>query len=303
MKPSAPRGKRRLIATAAAVVGLLVPAGPALAAPGATAPAASSTADNPRHITVEGVLNFRDAGGYATDQGRMKRGVLYRSGALQKTTDAGLRTLTKLGLSKVVDFRSAHELAGAPDRLPSGVEAVSRPVEASDQLSSFADILALTPAEQEKLLGDGGAEGIMLDSGRKFVTDPERRAQFGKALRDIAGSGKGATLVHCSGGRDRTAWLVAIVQTALGVSRSDVVADYLQSNTELVGWRASVLKQLTDAGMEKPELVTPLLDVREAYLQASFDQAVASYGSFRAFVHEGLGIDDATLAKLRSRLV
>lgn len=214
-----------------------------------------------------------------------------------------MKPLSQLGLSKVIDFRSTDELAAGKDRLPVGVPAVSYPVVANDQLGSFEHLLSMTAAEQRQLLGDGKAKEMMLASSRQLVAVPEKRAQFGKALRDIANAKSGATLIHCTGGRDRTGWMAAIVQTVLGVSRSDVSADYLRSNTELAAWKASVLEKLADGGMEDPQLVAPLLDVDASYLRASFDQALKSYGSFDAFIRDGLGVDSATLKRLRSRLL
>src|SRR5262249_5753670 len=42
----------------------------------------------------------------------------------------------------------------------------------------------------------------------------------------------GRTLIHCSAGKDRTGMLVALVHHALGVSREDIVADYMKSRTD-----------------------------------------------------------------------
>lgn len=174
-------------------------------------------------------------------------------------------------------------------------------------------------AEQEALLGGGRARELMLRASREFVTVSEKRARFGEALKEIAkgagatragddgawtadGRAAGATLVHCSGGRDRTGWMIAIVLTLLDVSPQDVLDDYLRSNTELAAWKASVIERLSAGGMRNPHLVDPLLDVDAAYLQASFEQAKATYSSFSGYVRTGLGIDGATLGKLRARL-
>lgn len=253
--------------------------------------------------TVAGVLNFRDTGGHLTATGASTReNVLFRSGSLDAAADTGVATLAGLRVTTVIDLRSDDERAGRPDRLPAGAVEQSYPVVALDELSSFAQLTAMTPDEQEALLGDGRARQMMIDAARRFVTAPQKRAAFAAALRTVANSGDGAVLVHCSGGRDRTGWLVAVVQTLLGVDRATVVDDYLRSNTELADWKAATLRQLAAAGMSDPHLVDPLLDVDAAYVQASFDQATQSYGSFDAFVREGLGLDDAAVERLRSRL-
>ena len=47
-----------------------------------------------------------------------------------------------------------------------------------------------------------------------------------------------------------------------------------------------------------------MLDVEPGVdLQAGLDQVAASYGSMYNYVHQGLGLSDATIAKLRHRLL
>jgi protein-tyrosine phosphatase len=46
-----------------------------------------------------------------------------------------------------------------------------------------------------------------------------------------------------------------------------------------------------------------MLDVEPAYLQAGLDQVAASYGSMDHYVHQGLGLSDATIANLKHRLL
>ncbi|WTX20428.1 tyrosine-protein phosphatase [Streptomyces sp. NBC_00656] len=43
---------------------------------------------------------------------------------------------------------------------------------------------------------------------------------------------KGAVLVHCASGKDRTGVVVAIVQTLFGASGAEVMADVVRSNAD-----------------------------------------------------------------------
>ena len=43
--------------------------------------------------------------------------------------------------------------------------------------------------------------------------------------------------------------------------------------------------------------------VEPSYLQAAYDAVEADYGSVASYLHDGLGLDDPLLAKLRARLV
>jgi protein-tyrosine phosphatase len=111
-------------------------------------------------------------------------------------------------------------------------------------------------------------------------------------------------LYHCTAGKDRTSWMTAIVLTALGVHRADVMDDYLLSNLFLRVSNEKLLADLAKAGMMRdPGLLRPLLEQRPAYLEAAFDEAGRRFGSFGDFLAEGLGADDAMLQALRDDLL
>src|SRR5690348_15840164 len=63
-----------------------------------------------RILDVEGVINFRDMGGYHTANGkRVRTGLLYRSGALDGITEKGVAKLQELGIELICDLRSDEE--------------------------------------------------------------------------------------------------------------------------------------------------------------------------------------------------
>mgnify|MGYP001019684661 CR=1 FL=1 len=58
-----------------------------------------------RLLPLEGGVNFRDLGGYATEQGRsVKWRHLYRSGMMTRLTDNDAADLAERGIRMVVDF-------------------------------------------------------------------------------------------------------------------------------------------------------------------------------------------------------
>ena len=75
-----------------------------------------------RVIQMEGLVNFRDLGGYLTIDGRRtKWGKLLRSAAHDNISDHDVAFLQKIGLKTVVDYRSSYEVNGHPDRQIAGV--------------------------------------------------------------------------------------------------------------------------------------------------------------------------------------
>jgi protein-tyrosine phosphatase len=259
------------------------------------------------HIALQGALNLRDLGGLPTGSGqKVSPGRVFRGDALARLTDADLAVLAAIGqdgagqrrtgLRTVIDFRSDTEVASAgPDRLPPGTGTVALPVNAGN-LDAF---FTAGPAGLPALLGGGKGEEFMTGINRQFVADPALRAQFASALHLIADAGRQPVLYHCTAGKDRTGWMTAVLLTALGVSRDTVVADYLATNDYV--WPAYE-RQLA-ATPDLLELVRPVLVQSPAYLAAAFDEVDARYGTFGAFLADGLGFTAADLARLRATML
>ena len=69
-----------------------------------------------RNILIEGMNNFRDIGGYATDTGKhVKWGMLYRSDQLGNATEKGLAYFNTLGIKTIIDYRSLDEINKYPN--------------------------------------------------------------------------------------------------------------------------------------------------------------------------------------------
>lgn len=291
--PSPRRGLRaRASLTAAAltvgtVVGstLLAPAATAGADPLASPPGVTIAALAPASAPAEHSLhlaslpNGRDLGGYTTAEGRTTRsGVALRSGALNKLSDGDAAALQQTGLTKIIDLRTGIERAVQPDRVPAGAHELWLNVVGDDPLTLPALV------DMPRLY-------------RMFVTDPDAREAFRQAVLDIA-YGDGAGLFHCSAGKDRTGWLAAVLLTLVGVDRTTVYDDYLASN-ELIGdgMAGSAAPALDAAGS------TFINRVERGWLDTSFAAADEVYGGFDGYARAGLGLTDADIDALKSRLL
>ena len=63
-----------------------------------------------RIISLDGVLNFRDMGGYPTNDGRkVREGLFFRSASLTKMTEQDRRKVRELGIRTIFDYRDEHE--------------------------------------------------------------------------------------------------------------------------------------------------------------------------------------------------
>ncbi|MEU2503920.1 tyrosine-protein phosphatase [Streptomyces sp. NPDC007863] len=296
-----PLSRRALLSTAGTAG-----AAAALAAVAPPAAARPRTGSPIRQIPLQGAVNVRDLGGYPTYDGeRVRHGLVYRGDHLGKLTDADLLTLAGLGLARAVDFRIPTEVGyDGTDRLPAGVAAVSRPVTDNGLFGQLmAAIGSRDPVRQEQMLGGGRAAAFMSDVYRTFVTDPANREAFGRTLRELAAPGSGPALYHCTSGKDRTGWTSWLLLLLVGVPERFATEDYLASNALRAAHDARVREGLKQGGlMQNPELIVPLQEVRQEYLDAALGEVRAGYGGLYRYVTAGLGLDPRALAGLRERL-
>ena len=255
-----------------------------------------------RHVVLDGAVNVRDVGGYQSSYGlQVARGLLFRGDALSQLSDLDVERVDRLGLRTVIDFRSPGEvlLSGA-DRLPFGVGFVSLPVGGGDLGAVYELIASGDHERQRRELGDGRAAEFMVEINRGFVTDARQREAFGAALRVVCAAGRLPLLYHCSGGKDRTGWMTAIVLTVLGVPREVVLRDYLLSNDfHRTGYQKLRFDLVKTGIVADPELLRPILEQSATYLGAAFEEAERRYSSFGRFVTRGLEVSDAMLGELR----
>ncbi|HEY0960639.1 MAG TPA: tyrosine-protein phosphatase [Novosphingobium sp.] len=274
-----------------------------------------------RILDVEGVHNFRDFGGYpVVGGGRLKRGMLWRSGQHHGATDADLMKIAALGLASVMDLRSDQERATYPCRRPEGFAATV--LIAADELAQAAHApekkaedaaphvaAAQAPhiaAAQRPVDGDGAAAFASMK--RSYIGLPFR-PELIKAMRGYIASvaeGAGPSLVNCMAGKDRTGVAVAMLQHAVGVHRDDILEDYLLTNTA-----GNVEKRIAEGmvsvrslvGNLSDEFMRVLLGVDQAYLDTAFAAMAEKYGSVENYMKEALGVDDAMREKLKKVLV
>lgn len=259
--------------------------------------ACATPPDHPNRVALSGAANFRDVGGYATADGRrVKRGVLYRSDDLPDLGARDLEVVRELELKRIYDLRYDTEKTAYPSRLPSGnsIEVVEIPLyyPPLDRAESKRKIL---DAEVE----DGHFHQLMIEGNRALALDYP--GQWSEFLHGLAQPDSLPALVHCTDGKDRTGLAVAFVLRTVGVPRETVIEDYLLSNRFLANkiYWYSFLGSMGSLFRVPPSEIRPLLEVRREYLEAAFAAIDERHGSFEAYLHEGLGLDDDTIARLR----
>ncbi len=253
-------------------------------------------------LPLEGVHNFRDYGGYAlTGGGRLKRGLLWRSGQHHGATDADLALITDLGLTSVFDLRTTKERDLYPCRRPTNFGAA---IHFSAEPSSPKVAPHIEAAARSGKDGPEAIRELMRDTYRGIAFRPELIAMIGDMARTLI-ENEGPSLVNCMAGKDRTGVSVAAIQLAVGVHRDDVMADYLLTNTagnveariaSGMGTVGAIYKGITEEGARA------IMGVEEEYLNTAYRVIDERYGSFDAYLAEAIGIDAAARDRLKAAL-
>lgn len=284
--------RRAFFAALACAVGLA--SAPAFADPTLPQPLAQYADLAPgTSLGIASVPNLRDAGGYATGDGKtVRRGLVYRSNQLAPISEADMAKLAALGLRNDFDLCTAEERTAVPDQLPPDVWNVWLNVLADASDSSPAKIEALLrhPKEANETLGDGKIDALFEKGYREFVTLPSARTNFRELFVYLSSPSQLPSLYHCTTGKDRTGWASAALLTLLGVPREEVMEDFLKSNVYILPHYAKEIDAFTAAGGEK-EIVEAILGVKPSYLNSAFDQMEKSFGSIEDYFSKGLGID------------
>jgi len=112
-------------------------------------------------------------------------------------------------------------------------------------------------------------------------------------------------LVHCTAGKDRTGFLISLLQTLAGVPYGAVLENYLETN-ERFSERREVfyrkLRRLTlwQVSRERMDRIA----LAPAYaLDAAHEAIRQRHGDVETYLRDGCGIAPETLAAVRERLV
>lgn len=252
-------------------------------------------------MNLSGATNFRSLGGLPAAGGRRIRPhALMRADRLAALDERDWGVLAATGLATICDLRSDAERAEHPNAVPAqlGVHEIH---------CDIRNDLRVDPALAQMLVADPtarGVEQVMIEIYRRFP------GYMGGTLSAIVGrllDGGTPLLVHCSAGKDRTGFVVAMLLHALEVPDELVRADYLASR-QWAGRESHRAALASRLGRIIPETelhaaVDAALDVKDAYLDAALEATIAGFGSIGRYLEEAAGLDAPRLGQLQRRLL
>lgn len=239
-----------------------------------------------RMINTDGVINFRDMGGYLTEDGRTTRwGALLRSADLHELSEQDLHIAGTLDIDWICDLRSDFEVAKRPS--PAMGKAIN---------TNIPFMAEANPEDMEKI-------GLDLNAGYKAMMMNTEKCSL--ILHELLQEGRYTSLFHCAAGKDRTGVVCALILLTLGVPRDVVIEDYELTNLAVDELMKRFLADSKDYMDHMPELMGKTREIPEMmkanFIQASLEAIDENYGSFDRYLHEGLGVTEEERTILKNK--
>ena len=270
--------------------------------------------DPRRILSIDGVINFRDLGGYQAKDGRQVRwGKVYRSAQLDKLSEQGIEQLAALDIKAVVDLRFTEE----SQRYPTIRAAVP-----SAEMLAWDDPQFEDMKHQGKVMKMSWKDSLSTNDPAQ-VREAMRRNYPQKlyshrliyrAMLQRLMDEKTPLVFHCAAGKDRTGVAAALILSLLGVSDELIVEDYLVTQLAM---QNLIENWVAGGAADKDEyddfqsrlasypkaIVKPVFDADEAYIRTLLAYVNETYQGFENYAFTTMGLTENNIEVLRECLL
>lgn len=201
-----------------------------------------------------------------------------------------------LRFTMVCDLRTVREQLRHPDLLPpdDSIRLLLLPVQAG----TFDPELAMNR------LRSGDSDWLSLDFFIKLYQQylDDFGQVWGRIFRLIAVPSNLPLVFHCTGGKDRTGICAALLLMTLGVGEEDIYRDHDLSNRYNAERLQPIYAKFAELGIGADQ-AAPYLQAPLEPLAAMLEHLTTSYKTIDNYLLTKAGLDETTLATLRSNLL
>ncbi|KAG0245781.1 hypothetical protein BGX31_006069 [Mortierella sp. GBA43] len=247
---------------------------------------------------VGGVLNFRTVGDIwmpSTVDGTlryMRPGIIYRCADISSPTPEGIKVLESLNVTDVFDLRSTPETERRPTFETTKIKRHHVPVFAEEDYSP-------TKIAARLAMYMGGTEGFteaymsMLPSIRRYLLP----------ILDHIVNKQTPFVVHCTGGKDRTGVVCAILQMICGVDEASIAWEYeLTHHCQAIKDEDVQFVKAAMGDDATDERVRGLLSAKAAYMSSFLERFHGKFESVQSFLSIELGMTANQIQAVRDAL-
>jgi protein-tyrosine phosphatase len=202
-----------------------------------------------------------------------------------------------LRVNTIIDLRMRYERRSLPDPVIPGVEHVVVPLLPMKTIGVMSEDYNW----REFITGRWNPDSYDMRRIYEHMVDEATSEQWQTIFQVLLDNHDGAVLWHCTNGKDRTGAVAAIILSALGVRRADIIEDYLFSNRALATRQREILAEAEERGV-KPSLahrMGALLEARSEYLGALFHAINRDYTGVEGFLRDICKLNESDLRQLR----
>ena len=116
---------------------------------------------------------------------------------------------------------------------------------------------------------------------------------------------RSSVLFHCSGGKDRTGVVAAILLMILGVSKKDVISDYMLTNESKILTSDDIFQMSAGRILSQKEIEAykRLFFADEDYINAAINAIYSKYNTIGGFTEQGLGIEKSIVSEFKEEML
>lgn len=229
--------------------------------------------ERPPYSLLETTLNTRELGGYRTGDGRYTRfHSLIRSDVANYPSKKDIVFLRKNGITTIIDTRTRIEAERKPHGLEGadGFHYINIPI---DEGSGVPESIEAVPESYYKIA---------------------KSARIGEVFQTIAEAKTGA-LFGCTAGKDRTGVITALLLWLCGVSREDIIFDYMRTKRNNRPRFDLIHKNF-------PELDMNIIIPNENNMQVFMDRIREEYETIENY-YIAVGVSKDLQQKIRRRMI